>query len=43
MGRYLVDYDVDNRNTVAVIGKTLKESVFGNEEGLAPVDALRSL
>jgi putative ABC transport system permease protein len=33
-GRYLVDYDIDNHNTVAVIGKTLKEQVFGNEEAL---------
>ncbi len=34
VGRYLVDYDIDNRNTVAVIGKTLKEQVFGNEEAI---------
>jgi putative ABC transport system permease protein len=33
-GRYLVDYDIDNRNPVAVIGKTLKEQVFGNEDAL---------
>jgi putative ABC transport system permease protein len=33
-GRYLVDYDLDNRNTVAVIGKKLKEEVFGNEEAI---------
>jgi putative ABC transport system permease protein len=34
LGRYLVDYDIDNRNTVAVIGKRLKEQVFGNEEAI---------
>jgi putative ABC transport system permease protein len=34
VGRYLVDYDIDNRNTVAVIGKKLKEDVFGNEEAI---------
>jgi putative ABC transport system permease protein len=33
-GRYLVDYDVDNRNPVAVIGKKLKEDVFGNEDAI---------
>jgi putative ABC transport system permease protein len=34
LGRYLVDYDIDNCNTVAVIGKRLKEQVFGNEEAI---------
>jgi len=34
VGRYLVDYDIDNRNTVAVIGKTLKDQVFGNEDAI---------
>ena len=34
VGRYLVDYDIDNRNTVAVIGKKLKEDVFGNEDAI---------
>jgi putative ABC transport system permease protein len=33
-GRYLVDYDIENKNTVAVIGKKLKEEVFGNEDAL---------
>ncbi len=34
VGRYLVDYDIDNRNTVAVIGKKLKDDVFGNEDAI---------
>ncbi|HEY6554444.1 MAG TPA: ABC transporter permease [Vicinamibacteria bacterium] len=34
IGRYLVDYDVDNHNKVAVIGKKLKEQAFGNEDAI---------
>jgi putative ABC transport system permease protein len=34
VGRYLIDRDVAARSTVCVIGKTLKEDVFGNEEAL---------
>jgi putative ABC transport system permease protein len=34
VGRYLIDRDVAARATVCVIGKRLKEDVFGNEEAL---------
>ena len=34
VGRYLVDHDVDNAEHGRVIGKKLKEEVFGNEEAL---------
>jgi putative ABC transport system permease protein len=33
-GRYLVDHDVETVAPVAVIGKTLREEVFGSEEAL---------
>jgi len=33
-GRFLVDHDVETRAPVAVIGKTLKEQAYGNEEAL---------
>ena len=34
VGRYLVDRDVETRATVALLGKTIKEDVFGNEEAV---------
>jgi len=34
VGRYLIDRDLAARATVCVIGKTLKEDVFGSEEAL---------
>jgi putative ABC transport system permease protein len=33
-GRYLVEQDLEARATVAVIGKILKQEVFGNEEAV---------
>jgi putative ABC transport system permease protein len=33
-GRYLADRDVQTRATVAVLGRTLKDDVFGNEDVL---------
>ena len=33
-GRYLVERDVETRATVALLGHTLKEDVFGNEEAV---------
>jgi putative ABC transport system permease protein len=42
-GRYLVDRDVETRATVCVIGKTLKERIFGNEEALDKEILLRGV
>src|SRR4029077_20089120 len=33
-GRYLVDHDVETAAPVAVIGKTLRQSIFGTQEVL---------
>ena len=34
IGRYLVERDVETRATVALLGHTLKEDVFGNEDAV---------
>ena len=34
VGRYLVERDVETRATVALLGHTLKEDVFGNEDAV---------
>jgi putative ABC transport system permease protein len=43
VGRYLIDNDVDTTAAVAVIGKTLKEAVFGHEDALGREILLRGV
>jgi putative ABC transport system permease protein len=42
-GRYLVDHDVETAAPVAVIGKTLRETVFGSQEVLGREVLIRGL
>jgi putative ABC transport system permease protein len=42
-GRYLAERDVETRATVALIGHTLKQDVFGNEEAVGREILIRSV
>jgi putative ABC transport system permease protein len=42
-GRYLVDHDVETAAPVAVIGKTLRETVFGSQEVLGREIVIRGV